>query len=92
MWLIKQSKKSMKQLKKVPKEIREEFEVWRKVIELSGPQALRKIPGYRDHSLQGEWKGARSSSLNIKWRVIYYVQKKEVMILVMEVNAHEYKK
>jgi hypothetical protein len=31
------------------------------------------IPGYRDHALKGEWKGARSSYLTQKWRVLYVV-------------------
>jgi addiction module RelE/StbE family toxin len=92
MWLIKESRKAIKQLKKCPKNILQEYEVWKKVIELSGPKAIRDITGYKDHSLKGEWSGTRSSYLNKKWRVIYYVHKKEVQVFVMEVNAHDYRK
>lgn len=90
MWLINESRKANKQLKKVPKSILSEYEVWKRVIELSGPNTLRKMPGYKDHALKGEWDGARSSYLNKQWRVIYFVQKKEVQVFVLEVNAHDY--
>lgn len=92
MWLIKESRKAVKQLKKCPKNILEEYEVWKKVIELSGPQALRKVTGYKDHALKGEWSGARSSYLNKQWRIIYFVDKKDVQVFIMEVNAHDYRK
>ena len=92
MWLIKESKKAIKQLKKCPKNILEEYEVWKKVIELSGPTAIKKITGYNDHSLKGEWAGARSSYLNKQWRVIYFIDKKVVQVFIMEVNPHDYRK
>lgn len=90
MWMVLESRTSDKQLKKCPKEILVQYEAWRKVIELSGPLALKKIPGYRDHALKGKWKGARSSYLNKTWRVIYKIDKKEILIQVLEVNPHEY--
>jgi addiction module RelE/StbE family toxin len=92
MWAILENNKVNRQLKKCPKSILEEYEVWKKVVELSGPQALKKIPGYKDYALKGEWQGARSSYLNRQWRVIYLPNKKEVKIFVLEVNAHDYKK
>lgn len=92
MWKLLESKTLRRQLKKCPKQIRAEYEAWKKVIEFSGPQAIRGIRGYRDHGLKGEWKGARSSYLNKQWRVIYYIDKKEVIIFILEVNAHDYRK
>ncbi len=92
MWAVKESKSTVKQLKKCPKSIQAEYEVWKKIVELSGPSALKKLVGYKDHALKGEWLGTRSSYLNKQWRVIYYIDKKEVQVLVMEVNAHDYRK
>jgi len=92
MWQVNESRKANKQLNKCPKNILAEYEVWKKVIELSGPKALKKIPGYKDHALKGEWLGARSSYMNKQWRVIYVMNKDEVQVFVMEVNAHDYKK
>jgi addiction module RelE/StbE family toxin len=90
MWMILEAKSVAKQLKKCPKRILKEYEAWKTVIELSGPSALKKLPGYRDHALKGEWKGARSSYLNIQWRVIYYIDQKQITVNVLEVNAHDY--
>ena len=91
MWKLLESKTAKKQLRKCPKQIREEYEGWKKTIEFSGPRAVQKIRGYRDHALKGEWKGARSSYLNQQWRVIYYIDKKEITIFILEVNPHDYR-
>ncbi len=40
--------------------------------------------------LKGEWKGARSSYLTRKWRVLYMVEGDRFEVLVLEVNPHEY--
>ena len=92
MWVVLESTKADKQLRKCPKEILEQYEAWKKVIELSGPHALRSITGYRDHALKGQWAGARSSYLNIQWRVIYLVEVNLVQVKVLEVNPHDYRK
>jgi len=92
MWLILESKKTVKQLKKCPKNILQEYETWKLVIENDGPMAVRAISGYRDHLLKGEWQGARSSYLNIQWRVIYYIDKNKIQVNVLEVNPHDYRK
>ena len=59
-------------------------------MELSGPNALRRIPGFRDHALKGELNGARSSYLSKKWHVLYVVERDVLEVLVLEVNPHEY--
>ena len=92
MWQIVESRTALKQLKKCPKNIREEYEGWKQVLMLSGPKTLRDIIGYKDHALKGEWKGARASYLNRQWRVIYHVDKKEIIIFVLEINPHDYRK
>jgi len=92
MWQVLESKAIAKQLDRCPKEILKEYEAWRSVVAFSGPHALRAISGYRDHALKGVWKGARSSYLNIKWRVIYMVLDREIQVKVLEVTAHDYRK
>jgi hypothetical protein len=47
------------------------------------------IPGYRDHALKGEWKGARSSYLTKKWRVLYVIERERFEVLVLELNPHD---
>jgi addiction module RelE/StbE family toxin len=92
MWQILESRKISKQLTKCPREILRQYEAWKTVVELSGPTSIRAIPGYRDHALKGEWAGARSSYLNIQWRVIYVVEAKLIQIKVLEVTPHDYRK
>jgi addiction module RelE/StbE family toxin len=92
MWNVVESKKAQKQIKKCPKLIEAEYEAWKNVVEHSGPKALKSIPGYHDHALKGDWAGARSSYLNIQWRVIYFIDKKNIKIQVLEVNPHDYRK
>ena len=90
MWVVLENKAVIKQIKKCPKHILKEYEAWKTVVELSGPASLKIMPGYRDHSLKGEWKGAGSSYLNLQWRIIYYVDNKHIAVNVLEVNAHDY--
>lgn len=92
MWLVLESKAVKKQLDKCPKEILKQYEAWKRVVELSGPHALRAIPGFKDHALRGEWIGARSSYLNIQWRVVYCIENQAVQIKVLEVTPHDYRK
>lgn len=92
MWVVIESRSAAKRLAKSPKRIREEYEAWKKVIELSGPLAVRLIPGYKDHALKGQWEGARSASLDYQWRVIYAVIENLVQVRVLEVTPHDYRK
>jgi mRNA-degrading endonuclease YafQ of YafQ-DinJ toxin-antitoxin module len=80
MWEVLESRLCKRQLKRAPKE----------VVQGSGPRTLRLIPGYRDHALKGEGKGARSSYLTKKWRVLYVVERARFEVLVLEVNPHEH--
>ncbi len=92
MWAVLESKSVKKQLDKCPKEVLRQYEAWKKVVELSGPTALRVIPGFKDHALKGQWAGARSSYLNIQWRVIYLIEDRLIQIKVLEVTPHDYRK
>ena len=88
------SKNANKDLNKIPKHILIQFDLWVEIIEADGLKAMQKIKGYRDHALKGDRKGQRSSSLSRSWRVIYTLDKitSQLMVEVLEVNHHEYKK
>ena len=90
MWRVVEATGVGRQLKRAPKNVQEKYEFWRNVAELDGPMGLRRLPGFRDHALKGEWKGARSSYLNKKWRVLYVVEGDRFEVLVLEVNPHDY--
>ena len=92
MYVVLEARGARKQLDRCPKEILKQYEAWKKIIETSGPAALRSISGYRDHALKGQWKGARSSYLNIYWRVIYVIEERLIQVKVLEVTPHDYRK
>ena len=66
--------------------------MWKDIVRVSGPQGLRAIKGFHDEALRGEWKGHRSSRLGQQYRVIYQVEAQEIVVYVMELTAHDYRR
>lgn len=93
MWEIQEHRRVDKQLAgAVPIEILKRYEKWKDIVRLSGPQGLRAIKGFHDEALSGEWKGCRSSRLDLQWRVIYQIVADRVLIQVIQVTAHDYRR
>lgn len=93
MWKIEERRRVDKQLSvAVPIEILKRYEKWKDIVRLSGPQGLRAIKGFHDEALTGEWKGCRSSPLGLQWRVIYQAVAARVLIQVIQVTAHDYRR
>jgi addiction module RelE/StbE family toxin len=92
MWSVFLTKSADKELKKCPQDIRDSFDAWKNVVEQSGPNGLKSINGYWDHALKGEWEGARASSLNKQWRVIYTIEAQEIRVIVLNVTPHDYRR
>jgi addiction module RelE/StbE family toxin len=82
----------MKELDYAPTAIKARYEKWKSVVMMSGPIGLRLVPGFKDHALKGEWLGARSSSLNDKWRVIYVIESETLTVKVIRASAHDYRR
>ena len=93
MWRIEEHRRVDKQLSgAVPLEILKRYEKWKDIAVLSGPPGLRAIKGFHDAALAREWQGFRSSRLGLQWRVIYRVVAEMLLIQVIEVTAHDYRK
>ena len=94
MWRIEEHRNVDKELSsgRVPLEILKRYEKWKDIAILSGPQGLRSIKGFRDEALSGEWKGFRSSRLNEQWRVIYQVVTDVLLVQVVRVTPHDYRR
>lgn len=90
MYTILEHRKVGKILARAPSQIKENYLAWKRIVELEGPQGLRFIKGFHDEALKGEWQGFRSSRLSEKWRVIYSVEKEQLIVYVIEVNPHVY--
>ena len=93
MWQIEEHRRVDRQLSgSVPMEVLKRYEKWKDIARISGPMGLRVIKGFRDEALLGEWKGFRSSRLGLQWRVIYQVVADVLMIQVVQVTAHDYRR
>ena len=53
MWEIYEKKTILKALKKVPKEVVKRYEVWKRIVELEGPNGLRLMKGLHDEAFKG---------------------------------------
>jgi len=91
MWEIYEHRNAIKQLGSLPTDVLKRYEKWKDIVSISGPEGLRHIRGFRDEALRGEWKGCRSSRLNIQYRVIYKVDKDHVLVQVINVTPHDYR-
>lgn len=76
----------------LPLEILKRYEKWKDIAMLSGPQGLRAIRGFHNEALSGEWKGFRSSRLNEQWRVIYQIVADALLVHVVRMRAHDYRR
>lgn len=93
MWRVEEHTRVDRALaRSVPDDILKRYEKWKDIVRLSGPAGLRLIKGFRDEALAGEWRGCRSSRLNLQWRVIYRVEAERVLVQVIRVTPHDYAK
>lgn len=90
MWDVFEKKSIQKVIKNAPNEVLGRYEAWKRIVEISGPQGLKNIRGFRDEALKGEWKGYRSSRLGIQWRVIYKINGEVLEVYVFEITPNKY--
>jgi addiction module RelE/StbE family toxin len=92
MWRIEEHRRVDKQLAAVSRDILKRYEKWKDIAMLSGPPGLRLIKGFHDEALAGDWKGHRSSRLNVQYRVIYQVLPDVQVFRVISITAHDYRR
>ncbi len=92
MWKIYEHKGSLKRLKSLPTDILKRYEKWKDIVAISGPAGLKKIKGFNDEAYHGEWKGYRSSRLNIQYRILYKIENEQLYVKVIKVTAHDYRR
>ena len=92
MWEILEHGRTWKQLDRLPVDILKRYEKWKDIVRLSGPNGLRRIKGFNDEALRGGWRGHRSSRLSRQYRVIYRIERDKVLVEVVSVTAHDYRK
>lgn len=92
MWQVYEHRRVVRQLESLPIDLLKRYEKWKDIVSISGPQGLRLIKGFHDESLRGEWKGNRSSRLGKQFRVIYRIEKEQILVQVISITAHDYRK
>lgn len=92
MWEVYEHKRIDRQLKRLPQDVLKRYEKWKDIVSITGPQGLKLIKGLHDEALSGKWKGHRSSRLNIQFRVFYRVEGEQVLVEVVSITAHDYRK
>ena len=92
MWEVYEHRRVDKQLGELPVDVLKRYEKWKDIVELTGPSGLRLIRGFRDEALRGDWKGHRSSRLSQQYRVIYCTKGDRLLVEVVEVNPHDYRR
>ena len=92
MWQILEHKRLDRRFKSLRIDVLKRYEKWKDIVSISGPESLGLIRGFRDEPLRGQWKGFRSSRLSIKYRVIYKIEALEVLVKVIDVTPHDYRK
>jgi len=85
------SKKTQKDLKKVPMHIVNKLMAWVESVETEGLENVRKVPGFHDEPLHGQRTGQRSIRLSKAYRAIYRIVADKIeFVLIEEVNKHDY--
>ena len=92
MWAIYEHTRVGRPIRRLPIDVLKRYEKWKDIVTMSGPQGLRLIKGFHDEALFGKWKGHRSSRLNRQFRVFYQVESERILVKVVKITAHEYRK
>ena len=92
MWRVFEHRRVARKLSRLPLEVLKRYEKWKDIMRISGPKGVRLIKGFHDEALRGQWKGHRSSRLGSDYRVIYRVVSDEVLVQVVELTAHDYRR
>lgn len=92
MWQVLEHKRLTKKLRSLPVEILKRYEKWKDIVRISGSVGLRAIRGFNNEALRGQWKGYRSSRLGQKYRVLYKIETQKVLVKVVDLAPHDYRK
>lgn len=76
---------------RLPPQVINKFEIWKKEIQEKGLAEVRKIPGYHDEPIH-VIQGARSVRLNGEFRLFYTLEKSQGVetLRILKITPHEY--
>ena len=85
-------KKAMRDLAQLPPHVARKFKYWIELVEFSGLEIVRRVPGYHDEPLKGSRANQRSIRLNLYYRAIYTIEIRLGIetVVIQEVTKHVY--
>ncbi len=92
MWKVYEHRLLGRRLLRTPKEVLKRYEKWKDIVTIAGPSGLGLIKGFHDEALRGKWEGYRSSRLGSQYRVIYQIVEQKVLVKVIDVTPHDYRR
>jgi addiction module RelE/StbE family toxin len=92
MWEVYEHRRIGRRVQRLPVEVLKRYEKWKDIVRVSGPAGLRLIKGFHDEALHGEWDGHRSSRLGLQYRVIYRIVGQEILVEVIDITTHDYRR
>ena len=92
MWEIYEHRRIGRRVPRLPVDVLRRYEKWKDIVRVSGPSGLRLIKGFHDEALRGPWKNHRSSRLGIQYRVIYRIVGQEILVEVIDITSHDYRR
>ena len=92
MWEVYEHRRVAGKVGRLPVEVLKRYEKWKDIVRISGPGGIRLIKGFRDETLRGKWEGHRSSRLGQQHRIIYRVMAQEVLVEVIDLTPHDYRR
>lgn len=92
MWQILEHRRLDRRIKSLPIDVLKRYEKWKDIVHVSGPSGLTVIRGFNDEGLRGAWKGFRSSRLGQQYRVICQVEAAKILVKVVDLTPHDYRK
>lgn len=98
-WVVKIEAKASDELLKAKKEKRisdedmDVIRIWVEEIQEEGIESIKDSNFWNDHALDGKWSGYRSSSSSRLGRIIYRIEDKKIVVVVVRITTdHDYKR
>lgn len=97
-WIVNISPSAEKDLRRVNKRglvTKQELKLilrWIDEMEEFGPNFIQSAMHWHDHALEGKWFGFRSSAFSSSGRILYKIQKHQIVVSVVRITAiHDYR-
>ena len=86
------TRRAEKQARRLPRHVLRKLKFWTHLVEETGLEETRKIPGFHDEPLVGRRRGMRSVRLSGAYRAMYRLAQEngDVFVSLEEVSKHGY--